>query len=237
MPRIDNAEMERWLGSGSWKSLEERAAKIVTDAEASAAGGRMSPLLGGGTRLMLDLAHRISRDIDLFIRDPQWIGLLSPRLNDQLGDSVEGYEEDATFLKLKFSEGEIDFTVRMSLTGLPPESSEKSLFLLEPLEEVLAKKLFYRGAYLAPRDLFDWSCLGSRQPETLDMERVAQVIRPRLDSIRQSLERMESSPSARKTWEQIDTPLTVEFDEAVSWGKESLEKLRDLALSGKAEKR
>ncbi len=71
----------------------------------------------------------------------QWIGLISPRLNDKVGDLVQGYEEDATFLKLKFSEGEIDFIVRMSLTGLLPESSEKSLFLLEPVEEVLAKKL------------------------------------------------------------------------------------------------
>lgn len=140
MPRISQNEMDRWLVLGSWKHLEERAAGIVSEAEASAGSGRMSPLLGG-TRLMLALAHRISRDIDLFIRDPQWIGLMSPRLNDKIGDLVQGYEEDATFLKLKFSEGEIDFIVRMSLTGLPPESSEKSLFLLEPVEEVLAKKL------------------------------------------------------------------------------------------------
>ena len=141
MPRINKIEMDRWLVSGSWKDLEKRAANIVSDAEASAKGGRLSPLLGGGTRLMLELSHRISRDIDLFIRDPQWIGLMSPRLNDKVGDLVQGYEEDATFLKLKFSEGEIDFIVRMSLTGLLPESSEKSLFLLEPVEEVLAKKL------------------------------------------------------------------------------------------------
>ncbi|AKS24280.1 hypothetical protein ABH19_11785 [Leptospirillum sp. Group II 'CF-1'] len=74
MPRISKIEMDRWLVSGSWKDLEKRAAQIVFDAEASAGSGRLSPLLGGGTRLMLELSHRISRDIDLFIRDPQWIG-------------------------------------------------------------------------------------------------------------------------------------------------------------------
>ena len=122
-------------------------------------------------------------DIDLFIRDPQWIGFLSPRLNDKVGDLVHGYEEDATFLKLKFPEGEIDFIVRMSLTGLPSESSEKSRFLLEPVEEVLAKKLFYRGASLTPRDLFDWACVESMHPEALDVQRVARVIHTRLEGI------------------------------------------------------
>ncbi|MHB8422792.1 MAG: hypothetical protein ACYC9S_09325 [Leptospirales bacterium] len=137
MPRIDKSEMDLWQVSGGWKSLEKIAADIVSAAEASAGRIRMAPLLGGGTRLMLEMSHRVSRDIDLFIRDPQWIGLISPRLNDKVESLVSGYEEDATFLKLKFSEGEIDFIVRMSLTGLPPEASKKSLFLLEPVEEVL----------------------------------------------------------------------------------------------------
>ncbi len=233
MPRISKTEMDRWLASGGWKSLEKKASNIVSDAEASAKSGRLSPLLGGGTRLMLELSHRISRVIDLFIRDPQWIGLISPRLNDKVGDLVQGYEEDATFLKLKFFEGEIDFIVRMSLTGLAPESSEKSLFLLEPVEEVLAKKLFYRGAYLTPRDLFDWACIESMHPEALDVQRIARVINARLEGIRQSLERMKSSPSARRTWELIETPLELDFDKAVVWGKGRLEAFRDLSVTGK----
>lgn len=233
MTRISKTKMDHWIESGDWKSLEKKAAYIVSNAEESAKGGRMAPLLGGGTRLMLELNHRISHDIDLFISNPQWIGFLSPRLNDKVGDLVHGYEEDATFLKLKFPEGEIDFLVRMSLTGLPPESSEKSLFLLEPVEEVLAKKLFYRGASLTPRDLFDWSCLESMHPETLDVQGFARLIATRLESIHQSLERMGSSPSARRTWERIDTPLDLDFDKAVAWGKDRLEAFRDLSLTGK----
>ena len=235
MPRISQKEMERWLVFGSWKYLEKRASEIVSDAEISSGNGCLSPLLGGGTRLMLALGHRISRDIDLFIRDPQWIGLMSPRLNDKVGELVQGYEEDATFLKLKFSEGEVDFIVRMSLTGLSPESSEKSLFLLEPVEEVLAKKLFYRGAYLTPRDLFDWTCIESMHPKALDVQRMAGLIHTRLDGIHQSLERMKSSPSARRTWELLETPLELDFDDTVAWGKERLEAFRNLSLTGKEE--
>ena len=233
MTRISKTKMDHWIVSGDWKSLEKKAAEIVSNAGESAKSGRTDPLFGGGTRLMLELNHRISHDIDLFIRDPQWIGFLSPRLNDKVGDLVHGYEEDATFLKLKFPEGEIDFIVRMSLTGLPPESSEKSRFLLEPVEEVLAKKLFYRGASLTPRDLFDWACIESMHPEALDVQRIAQVTHTRLEGIHQSLERMESSPSARRTWELIERPLELDFDKAIVWGKERLEAFRELSLTGK----
>jgi len=46
---------------GRWKDLEKRATKIVSNAVASAGSGRLSPILGGGTRLMFKLIHRISR--------------------------------------------------------------------------------------------------------------------------------------------------------------------------------
>ena len=45
--------------------------------------------LGGGTALMLHHHHRDSKDIDLFIDDPQYLGLLSPRLSTAF-DLVDG---------------------------------------------------------------------------------------------------------------------------------------------------
>ncbi|MFT4179702.1 MAG: hypothetical protein QM612_09620, partial [Thermomonas sp.] len=69
--------------SGSWRSLERTALAIIADVQ-ERAGGAFQPKLGGGTRLMLALDHRISHDIDLFMRDPQWIGYISPRLNDRV---------------------------------------------------------------------------------------------------------------------------------------------------------
>ena len=128
--------------TGSWRAMEKLALEIVSDASKTAQS-ELNPVLGGGTRLMLALEHRISDDIDLFIRDPQWIGYLSPRLNDKFEGVISDYDEGATSLKLKLANGEIDFIVSMSLLGLPNEVSSECAFELEPVAEVLAKKLFF----------------------------------------------------------------------------------------------
>jgi hypothetical protein len=39
-------------------------------------------VLGGGTALMLSANHRLSRDVDAFIDDPQHLALLSPETTD-----------------------------------------------------------------------------------------------------------------------------------------------------------
>jgi hypothetical protein len=43
--------------------------------------GRRQPFwtLGGGTVLMLRYAHRRSKDIDIFVPDPQYLGYVTPR--------------------------------------------------------------------------------------------------------------------------------------------------------------
>lgn len=38
--------------------------------------------LGGGTALMLQIGHRDSRDIDLFLPDPQLLGWIAAALAD-----------------------------------------------------------------------------------------------------------------------------------------------------------
>lgn len=76
------ADIQHHKTAGAWRVLEKLAVEIVNDA-AENAKSDFKPVLGGGTRLMLAMAHRISDDIDLFIRDPQWIGYLTPRLNDR----------------------------------------------------------------------------------------------------------------------------------------------------------
>jgi hypothetical protein len=151
---IDSVAIEEYIARGPWRQLEAAALKVVDMAE-RAGGRQMSPVLGGGTRLMLALRHRLSDDIDLFIRDPQWIAYITPRLNDEVGALAQSYDEASDFLKLRHPAGEIDFIVRMSLLGEPPQRSELCAFMLEPVAEVLAKKLFYRGWALTPRDLYD----------------------------------------------------------------------------------
>jgi hypothetical protein len=82
--------------------------------------GQFAPdwVLGGGTALMIHTGHRISKDIDAFIEDPQYLSFLSPRLAGEDIWAYEAYEESANHLKLIFPEGEIDFIVAARLTDL-----------------------------------------------------------------------------------------------------------------------
>jgi hypothetical protein len=208
--------------SGSWKKLEIVAKAMVDDAS-SRAKSEFKPLLGGGTRLMLALEHRISDDIDLFMRDPQWIGYLSPRLNDKFEHLISTYDEGATALKLKLKEGEIDFIVGMSLLGLPDESSADSLFSLEPIAEVLAKKLFYRGWALTPRDLFDWWSIEHQLPdEEVHAKEIALLICNRMQPIQSAMDGLLQSEKAKNIWCMIKTPNLPKLQTVCEWGRRRL---------------
>lgn len=74
---------------------------------------------GGGTVLMLRIGHRQSKDIDLFVPDPQYLGYVNPRLSDVAESVSADYEEAAEYIKLFLREGEIDVVVGSSLTDDP----------------------------------------------------------------------------------------------------------------------
>lgn len=205
--------------SGTWRALEKLALQMVMDAS-RVAKSDFSPVLGGGTRLMLAMGHRISDDIDLFIRDPQWIGYLTPRLNDRFEHLIDAYDEGATSLKIKLPEGEIDFIVSMSLLGLPPEASDDCLFALEPVAEVLAKKLFYRGWALTPRDLFDWWCIETQLTHDMThIPQIAHLISGRLHTLEAALDQMRLSGSASMAWSRIRTPVLPGLQDTLDWAK------------------
>ena len=112
---------------------------------------------GGGTALMLRAEHRDSKDIDLFIVDPQLIGYLSPRLTDEQVWDTEEYDEQTNMLKLRYPEGEIDIIVAVSISELKTETFvfEGSEIRIEHPIEIILKKLVYRDAGFKPRDIFD----------------------------------------------------------------------------------
>lgn len=214
--------------SGPWRKLERLASAIVQDAS-ERAGTALKPLLGGGTRLMLAIEHRISDDIDLFIRDPQWLGYITPRLNDRFERHISAYDEGATSLKLKCPEGEIDFIVAMSLLGHAEERVEDCIFSLEPVSEVLAKKLFYRGWALTPRDLFDWWSIHQIGGElNVHRDELARLIVPRADTLSAALTAMKSSQSARAVWESIRSPDLPNFDHCILWASREVEALKSI---------
>ena len=92
-------------------------------------------VLGGGTALMVHAQHRMSKDIDAFIDDPQYLSFLSPRLAGESIWTCEAYTESANHLRLIFPEGEIDFIVAPRITELPSELKTIDLIPLpEPIE-------------------------------------------------------------------------------------------------------
>lgn len=228
MTAVTQEDVRAHRERGPWRALEAVALALVRDASARA-GQDLKPLLGGGTRLMLALGHRISDDIDLFIRDPQWIGYLSPRSNDFFDDRLRNHDEAAGSLKLHFDEGEIDFVVAMSLLGLPEEHEPDVAFALEPIAEVLAKKLFYRGWALTARDLYDWWAIEEMRPGLLPVASIAALLSGRLQEIEDALERLRRARTAQQAWHGVRAPTKPALDEAIGWGLRQIGRYRSEA--------
>ena len=70
------------LQGGPWTSLLQQAFRLIDDFQAK--GGLSDPFwtLGGGTVLMFRYHHRKSKDIDIFVPDPQYLGYVTPRVSD-----------------------------------------------------------------------------------------------------------------------------------------------------------
>jgi len=142
----------------SWKQILTSAVAIFDDLEGKGFG---SPdvVIGGGTVLMFRFEHRLSKDIDFFMHDVQWLSLLTPRLNDTTAAMTMNYLEQGSGLKLVLPHGDIDFVVSGPVTDAEAIDRLEFMghtFLLEATEEILAKKLFYRAARFQPRDVFDF---------------------------------------------------------------------------------
>lgn len=155
------------MRSEVWKKLFRLAVKFLENSGLSTEKW----VMGGGTVLMLHYKHRLSKDIDIFLTDPQLLTLLTPRLNDFVAEYVSDYDEQSNFLKLRFTEGEIDYIVAPNLTGLEPimMDIENISVRTDAPEEIVIKKIFYRTETLKVRDIID----------------IAAVIKNRADSLRQ----------------------------------------------------
>jgi hypothetical protein len=126
-------------------------------------------IMGGGTVLMFHYMHRLSKDIDIFFNDPQLLTFLTPRLNDLVATYVSDYDEQSNFLKLRFSDGEIDYIVAPNLTGLEPfvmKVDDVSVRTDMP-EEIVIKKIYYRTESLKIRDIIDIASVVKYREESL----------------------------------------------------------------------
>jgi len=146
-----------------WPELFDQAQKIISQANSKfTVLDRWS--FGGGTALMLQIHHRESYDVDIFINDPQVLPYLNPQTQGFVLDiNPDAYTSDGTHaLKIVFKDiGEIDFIVATHLTSDPTNEREirgQKVYLESPAE-IVAKKIFYRGASMQPRDMFDIACV------------------------------------------------------------------------------
>lgn len=129
---------------------------------------------GGGTAMMLQIGHRESHDVDIFLRDPQLLPFLDPEKQDfDFEIRPSDYGGDGTgFLKLAFEIGEIDFIVAQPLTSSPTTDAtvEDEAVFLETVPEVIAKKIYHRGNSIMPRDIFDIAAGGEQHAESIIKE-------------------------------------------------------------------
>lgn len=152
-----------------WETLFQRALALIDSVART--GTSFEPwTFGGGTVLMRKYRHRFSKDIDIFVPDPQYLGYVTPRLNDTAESMTSDYVEQGNFVKLVFpGEGEIDFIASAALTSAP--FTMEKLFgrdvRVETATEIIAKKVWHRGKEFKARDLFDLALVAERAPEAL----------------------------------------------------------------------
>ena len=156
---------------------------------------------GGGTAMMLQIDHRESHDVDIFLSDPQLLPFLDPKVHDfEFEILPSDYRGDgARFLRLAFAGiGEIDFIVGSAMTtpSVTRQTVEGETVDLETIAEIIAKKVHYRGASIKPRDIFDIAAAASS-----DREAVIQALRLYEEDVARTLTTIER--------------LRPEFDQAV----------------------
>jgi predicted nucleotidyltransferase component of viral defense system len=203
-----------------WETLYQRALTIIDSVPRS--GYALEDWsFGGGTVLMLRHHHRFSKDVDIFIPDPQYLNHLTPRLNNGVEILTTHYIEQQDSLKLIFPEGEIDFVVAGPLT--PHPSNIEGLFgrevNVETSTEIIAKKVWHRGSDFTARDIFDLAMVAEKEPKALTS--IKPILQGRRELILARIEKFEADlREAFAALEIIDYRRT--FDKCVDLATKSL---------------
>jgi hypothetical protein len=94
-----------------WRRLFTIALNLIDQLQANAGDYPVDWSFGGGTAMMIQIGHRESHDVDIFLEDPQLLGFIDPaKTSLQFEEVPDGYQGDGTrFQKFAFeSLGEID---------------------------------------------------------------------------------------------------------------------------------
>lgn len=129
--------------------------------------------------MSVHLDHRISYDIDIFVRSSDVIADLTPSRNPATKRLLAGrrFDYPGNYLKLRLDEGEIDFIVASLRTRSLPYTKwdfEGRAVRLESPWETVTKKVFYRASKFKVRDVFDMAAVVAAQSDRL-AESLAEV--------------------------------------------------------------
>jgi hypothetical protein len=183
-----------------WEGLFERALVLIDDARKQGL-----PVdewtFGGGTVLMRRHRHRLSKDIDIFIDNPEFLGYLNPRLSNVAESLTTDYVEDTEYIKLRFPDGEIDFVVAAPLSQHPAnlETVVGRPFLVETSTEIVAKKIWHRGQQFTARDILDLAMVAEREPEALT--EIFPILRGKRDVVLKRI--ADFGPQLRETFNEL----------------------------------
>jgi len=208
-------DMER---PGPWQELFPHGLALMGHLEERVPG--LAWTFGGGTVLMLRIGHRQSKDIDLFVPDPQCLGYVNPRLSDVAERVSTDYEESAEFIKLFLAAGEIDIVAGGSLT---PQPFDEVLYSgrkvkVETCAEVIAKKMWHRGDRARTRDLYDLCAVADAEPEAIGVaspwlarhaSAFLAVLEDRADLARMEFEQIDSIGPARSFDQSLKQARTI----------------------------
>jgi len=193
-----------------WSELFDMAMSIIN--QANERGIDMQNWsFGGGTALMLQIHHRDSHDIDLFIDDPQYLPYLNPQT--QVLDPSDYETDGSRALKIVFAGiGEIDFICCDPVTATPSIEAEilGHRIMLETPAEILAKKIVFRGSQMQPRDMFDIAATAEALGKDYVIDALAAFpseCRPALEVAHRMDARLVDSVTARLLVTEKYTPL------------------------------
>ncbi|MGB9840460.1 nucleotidyl transferase AbiEii/AbiGii toxin family protein [Thermovenabulum sp.] len=146
---------------------------------------------GGGSALTVYYHHRESFDVDIFLKDAQHLLLLTPRLNSYI-EGIEDYNEMSNFVKIKMSDGEIDFILAPHLTRDWYIKREilNHLIMMETPWEIVIKKLFYRPESLKVRDIVDTAVVLKNEWDK--MQEYSNIILPKIEIIKGRWEKIKN---------------------------------------------
>lgn len=153
------------MNNEAWKELFKKALKQLAEAKIP----KFKWSFGGGTVLNHIYGHRESKDIDIFFRDRQLLGFVSPRLNDANVADLNLYIDMDNFVKLYFPEGEVDFIYSPQVTDFKPKMEKilgQNVYIDHPVE-IVAKKIKYRSESFTAKDFFDLAIVQTHMPEEL----------------------------------------------------------------------